>query len=378
VNATLLHGYMPLVVPQLRTITLGGAVTGLGIESASYRNGLAHESVREMDIFTGDGTVVTARPDNEHRDLFYGFPNSYGSLGYALRLKIELEPVLPYVELRHERHDDLVAFLQRLTDISRSSLQDGVKIDFVDAVVFGRHEMYVVTGRFVDDAPYVSNYTGNNIYYRSIQQRTTDYLTTHDYLWRWDTDWFWCSAALGVQNATFRRLVPKRYLRSDTYWKVVNFARSRGLVDRLDDVRKRPRSEPIVQDVELPSHNTAKFLDYFIDDIGISPVWLCPLRQRDPDADWQLYRLQPDHVYINAGFWSSKALPADQADGYWNRQIEAKVTELGGRKSLYSTSYYAEDEFWQLYNGPVYDVLKKTYDADMRFPNLYDKTVGRR
>lgn len=39
VAATLPYGLMPLCVPQLRTITLGGAVTGLGIESASFRNG---------------------------------------------------------------------------------------------------------------------------------------------------------------------------------------------------------------------------------------------------------------------------------------------------------------------------------------------------
>ena len=35
-------GWVPLVVPQLRTITIGGAVTGLGIEAASFRNGLPH------------------------------------------------------------------------------------------------------------------------------------------------------------------------------------------------------------------------------------------------------------------------------------------------------------------------------------------------
>src|SRR6266567_2970097 len=45
VDATLPHGLMPLVVPQLKTITLGGAVSGLGIESSSLRNGLPPESV---------------------------------------------------------------------------------------------------------------------------------------------------------------------------------------------------------------------------------------------------------------------------------------------------------------------------------------------
>ena len=74
VDATLAHGLMPLVVPQLKTITLGGAVTGLGIESSSFRNGLPHESVLEMEVLTGDGRVVVARPDNEHADLFRGFP----------------------------------------------------------------------------------------------------------------------------------------------------------------------------------------------------------------------------------------------------------------------------------------------------------------
>ena len=55
VAATLPYGLSPLVVPQLKTITLGGAVTGLGIESTSFRNGLPHESVLEMDILTGSG-----------------------------------------------------------------------------------------------------------------------------------------------------------------------------------------------------------------------------------------------------------------------------------------------------------------------------------
>src|SRR3954453_9074464 len=75
VDATLPHGFMPLVVPQLKTITLGGAVTGLGIEATRFRTGLPHESVLEMDVLTGAGEILTATATNEHRDLFFGFPN---------------------------------------------------------------------------------------------------------------------------------------------------------------------------------------------------------------------------------------------------------------------------------------------------------------
>ena len=69
VAATLPFGLAPLVVPQLKTITLGGAVTGLGIESTSFRSGLPHESVLEMDILTGGGEVVTASPARERRPV---------------------------------------------------------------------------------------------------------------------------------------------------------------------------------------------------------------------------------------------------------------------------------------------------------------------
>ncbi|EUA86588.1 FAD binding domain protein [Mycobacterium ulcerans str. Harvey] len=118
VAATLPHGLSPLVVPQLKTITLGGAVTGLGIESASFRNGLPHESVLEMDVLTGAGELLTVSADR-NADLYRAFPNSYGTLGYSTRLKILLEPVKPFVALQHIRFDSLralVAAMERIVD----------------------------------------------------------------------------------------------------------------------------------------------------------------------------------------------------------------------------------------------------------------------
>src|SRR3954451_23765595 len=153
VDATLAHGLMPLVVPQLKTITLGGAVSGLGIEAASFRNGLPHESVVEMEVLTGDGRVVLARPDNEHRDLFHGFPNSYGTLGYALRLTIELEPVRPFVRLRHLPFRDGAGCFEAMADICADKAYHGEPVDFIDGVVFGALELYISLANFVDDAP---------------------------------------------------------------------------------------------------------------------------------------------------------------------------------------------------------------------------------
>jgi FAD/FMN-containing dehydrogenase len=374
VDATLPHGLMPLVVPQLKTITLGGAVAGLGIESSSFRNGLPHESVRELEILTGDGQVVVARPDNEHADLFRGFANSYGTLGYALRLTIDLEPVRPYVRVRHLRFDTADGCLAAMAAVCAAGAHDGEPVDFVDGTVFGPHEQYLTLGTFVDEAPAVSDYTGMAVYYRSIQEREVDHLTVRDYLWRWDTDWFWCSRAFGVQRPLMRRLWPRRYRRSDVYRRLVALDRRYRLSASVSRLRGRPEEEAVVQDVEVPVGRTSEFLDIFHRDVGITPVWLCPLRLRSSTA-WPLYPLEPDELYVNVGFWSSVPLRPGQPHGFHNRLIEDAVTALGGHKSLYSTVHYPAEEFWQRYNGAAYGALKRAYDPDGRLPDLYDKCV---
>jgi len=374
-DATLAHGLMPLVVPQLKTITLGGAVTGLGIESTSLRNGMPHESVTELEILTGGGQVLTATPDNEHSDLYYGFPNSYGTLGYALSLTIELEPVKPYVHLRHFRYSSPEDCMAAVAGIARDGSLDGHRADFVDGTAFSLDEMYLTVGAYSDVAPWVSDYTRGRIYYQSIQGPREDFLTVRDYLWRWDTDWFWCSRPFGVQQPVVRALWPRRYRRSDVYRKLVALDRRHALSSRLNARRGQPAHEDVIQDVEIGVERGADFLRFFTDEVGMSPVWMCPLRLRG-QATWPLYPLTPGQVYVNFGFWGTVALPPGAGDGHYNRRIEDRVSELGGQKGLYSTSFYGADEFWAHYNGAVYSQLKTRYDPQSRLAGLYDKCVG--
>jgi FAD/FMN-containing dehydrogenase len=387
---TLRHGLMPLVVPQLKTITLGGAVTGLGIESTSLRNGMPHESVTEMEILTGDGRVVTAAPGNEHEALFRGIPNSYGTLGYALSLTIELEPVAPFVHLRHFRFDTPEDCMDAVALIAQDGSLSGHRADFVDGTMFGLSEMYLTVGAFSDVAPWQSDYTRDRIYYQSIRGPKEDFLTISDYLWRWDTDWFWCSRAFGVQHPLVRRAWPRRYRRSDVYRKVVAFYQRHGLGGAVTSVRGQPPREAVIQDVEIPVERGAEFLRFFADRVGMSPVWMCPLRLRGtgpagqptgaprPEPPWPLYPLRPGQVYVNFGFWGTVPLPPGAADGYHNRLVEDEVTALGGQKGLYSTSFYSEEEFWEHYNGEEYGRLKQEYDGAGWLASLYEKCVRAR
>jgi FAD/FMN-containing dehydrogenase len=380
VAATLPFGLSPLVVPQLKTITLGGAVTGLGIESSSFRNGLPHESVLEMDILTGTGDIVTASQE-VNPDLFRAFPNSYGTLGYSVRLKIELEPVKPFVALKHLRFDSLTEMVATMDRIIETGGLDGTTVDYLDGVVFSADESYLCVGIKTSTAGPVSDYTGNQIYYRSIQHASGekhDRLTIHDYLWRWDTDWFWCSRAFGAQNPTIRRLWPRRLRRSSFYWKLIAYDQRFDIADRIEKRNGRPPRERVVQDVEVPIGRTVEFLDWFLANVPIEPLWLCPLRLRDVAGsaqDWPLYPIRPHQTYVNVGFWSS--VPVGATEGETNRSIEQKVSQLDGHKSLYSDAYYSVEEFDALYGGETYKTVKKAYDPDSRLLDLYAKAVQR-
>jgi FAD/FMN-containing dehydrogenase len=370
-DATLAHATMPAVVPQLKSITLGGAVAGVGIEATSFRQGLVHDTIVAMDILTGDGRIVRCTADNEHRDLFRGFPNSYGTLGYALRLTARTLPVRRYVHVRHDRHADAARFFGAV----EAACADP-NADFVDGVVFGPAEHVLTSGRFVDDAPYASDYTYEHVYYRSLRERRDDYLAARDYLWRWDTDWFWCSKNVGAQNPLVRRLLGRPRLNSITYQKIMRWNARWHVMGAINRLR-RVHTEAVIQDIDIPIARAAEFLAFLHADVGVLPIWMCPIRAPAPGAKATLYPLPRGTLSINFGFWDTVRSREPRERGFVNRKIERKTTALGGVKSLYSDSYFGEDEFWSIYDRRAYEALKARYDPGRTLGDLYTKCVLR-
>lgn len=375
-KATLPQGWMPAVVPELKTITVGGAISGGGIESASYREGFVHEGVLEMDILTGSGEVVTASPDNEHAALFFGFPCSYGSLGYVLRARVKLLKVSPYMALRHERFDNAqAAFAALATACARGRLSAAnplshAELQLIDMTAFSPNEFYLtVATAEPSPAVAVSDYTGRHIYYRSLRHRERDTLSTYDYLWRWDTDWFWCSRAFGAQHPLLRPLYRLfGALRSSAYWKIRALNERHRVAERLGLMRP---TEWVIQDVEIPAPNAEAFLEFYEREVGIWPLWICPAQSPQGARPFSLYRTDPNQLYLNFGFWGG--VPLGDAPGAVNRLIETQVSALNGKKSLYSSAYYSREEFDRLYGGAAYAALKQRYDPGGAFKGFYEK-----
>jgi len=366
VDATLPHGLAPAIVPELKSITVGGAVTGVGIESGGFRYGLVHDTVKELDVLVADGRVLTCSPD-QRPELFFGFPNSYGSLGYATRVRVGLIPVRPFVRLEHVRFEDPENLFEAIAgECARPTC------DFLDGVYFAQGDFVLTRAHFVESLPEgetPGDYTWMRQYWESLRERREDWLTIHDYLWRWDTDWFWCSRNIGAHLKPVRLLLGSRRLNSVTYQKIMRASR-RWPLSLLQHVR--PRTESVIQDVDIPIANASAFLADFEAGIGIRPVWICPFVV--PNDRFSLFRLRTDTPYINFGFWDM--VRSDKPDGHYNALVEELVARHGGKKSLYSRSTYDEKTFWSQYDRAAYHALKRECDPDGRFPGLYEKAVN--
>lgn len=370
VKETLKYGFLPTVVPELKSITIGGALSGIGIESSSFRYGLVHETILEYEVLLGDGRVVICRPDNEYKDLYYAFPNSYGTLGYALKVKVKLIKAKKFIKLTHTKFTHPKNYFSWLEKICNQNRLLGSSISYIDGVIFDKNTLYGILGEFVDEAPYVSDYKYLNIFYQSIKQKQTDYLTTADYIWRWDTDWFWCSKHFFMQNTILRFLFGKFMLKSTVYWKMKNFFNKNKFAQTLSELKTGP-CESVIQDVDIPIQKAESFLDFFQNEIGIQPIWICPIKAYAPDVRFNFYALDPNTLYINFGFWD--LVPSQKPDGFYNKKIERMVETLGGKKSLYSSVYYTRNEFWNIYNKAEYLKLKEKYDPTDCLENYEQK-----
>jgi FAD/FMN-containing dehydrogenase len=364
VDETLKFKLAPTVVPEFKTITVGGATTGIGLESSSFKFGFVHETVQEIEVLLPNGeTIICSKTKNE--DLFYGFANSYGTLGYALRLRVQLIPVLPFVKIRHRRFDNFETYFNKMKNVCAE------KFDFVDGTIFNKDEMYITTGTGVTAVPFLSDYTYMNTYYKSIREKTEDYLTIHDFLWRWDTDWYWGSKKFGAENRLVRYLLGPERLRSSFFWKLRSQLNKTHFWTLLEPIVKY---ETVVQDVDIPIENAAEFMRFQTEQIGITPIWACPVNAFDKKTRYPLYPMSPSTTYVNLGFWD--IVRTNHEPGYFNRLVEKKIIELQGRKILYSDAFYTPDEFYGLYGGAEYAALKDKYDPQHAFKEMYEKCVA--
>jgi hypothetical protein len=364
VRHCLAHGFLPLVAPELKHITVGGATVGIGIESTCFRYGFVHDGLIEADVLLPGGKIVTARNDNEYSDLFRALPNSYGTLGYILRAKIALHPAAPYVHLHVERFGNAGSYLAAMRAATASD-----DVAFVEGLFFEDRRYFLMTGRFVKQAPEVEDIVRKNVFYRLVEQRRDIYLRTFDYIFRYDPDWFWNVPETGFYNL-FRRYAPEDWRNSAFYTKYVATK-----AKLLGSVGMRSNGvEPLIQDWEVPWDQAEELISFSVAEVKLDgkPWAAVPIKTaRQPT----IYPIRPNELYFNLGCYCQVRRPEGKEPYYYTKIMDRKCFDLGGIKMLYSSSFLDQTEFDSLYNGAGYRALKAKYDPAGNAQTLYKKVA---
>jgi FAD/FMN-containing dehydrogenase len=359
-------GFLPLVTPELKHITVGGATVGIGIESSGFRHGFVHDALIEAEVLLPGGDIVICTADNEYADLFHALPNSYGTLGYILRARLRLLPALPYVHLQIGRFDSTSAYL----DGMRAATARG-DVDFIEGLFFGDRRFYLVIGRFTGRVPRADDILRRNVYYRLIESRQDIYLATADYIFRYDPDWFWNLPETAFYGL-FRRLAPKRWRNSGFYTRFV--ALKRRAPSLLPDGAAL-RTEPLIQDWEVPWDAAGELIEFCLREVSLDgrPWAVVPIRAGKQPT---LYPLRAGELYLNLGCYCHVRRQPGREPYHDTLAMDRKCFELGGIKMLYSSTFLDEPEFDARFNGAAYRLLKKKYDPHGLAPRLYDKVCG--
>lgn len=82
--------------------------------------------------------------------------------------------------------------------------------------------------------------------------------------------------------------------------------------------------------VNIPIAAAPAFLEFLQREIGILPIWICPVHAPDPDAHFTLYPLAAGMLHVNFGFWDVVETRQAHEVGHFNRLIEKEMLRLGG------------------------------------------------
>lgn len=383
VEATLKHGLLPPVVPEFPGITVGGAVVGSAGESSSFRYGLVDRTVEAVQIVLANGEAVSAS-STENTDLFNGIGSSFGTLGVLTQVTLRLIPAKTHVQVSYHSATSLESACQKLLDCAIDP-----DIDFVDGIVFKREKSVIVTAKYIDPPAdgKVQSFTKAWDQWFYIHARRqfdskcgpakTDIVPITDYFFRYDRGGFWVGRlAFKYFCVPFDRF--SRFL-------VDHFMHTRVMYQALHE--SGLGEEHIVQDLALPRQRAAEFLEYAFGYLGISPLWICPLKARptavmnpkpvspsSTSSSSSIADTEKDKGYpeiINVGVWGQGSRNREHFIEV-NRKLETTVRDLGGIKWLYAQTFYTEDEFWDIYDKPAYDALRAKYHAS-GLPTVYDK-----
>jgi Delta24-sterol reductase len=353
-------GYSIPVVPELAHLTVGGLISGAGIESSSYKYGYFHDTCLEYEIILGDGSILKVNQKNKP-DLFNTIPGSYGTIGIITLVKIMIVKTLKYVKLSY-------------IDINEENFQEKLEIvlkqgkyDFMDGILFNPNKGYIVCANMTDNIPnnkrvYIDLWY-KNFYYENIQEKKISYMDLYDYYFRYDRGIFW------LFNIYLKNTRRNKFLFGWLRAKYKKYA----IFNKFKNVfrKKRTANNTIVQDALIPLNKAKEFYDLVQPKLKVYPVWICVCKNilfNSTEANYILNKHVNTPFYVDIGFYGKT--PKKEESLRFFEQLTLKYKGFTGH---YGTTYYTRKELYSTINYNLYKSIRKKYGAEERFPDIYDK-----
>jgi hypothetical protein len=351
VEKTMKHNLVPIIVPELKTITIGGAVAGCSIESMSYKYGGFHDTCLEYEVITADGEILKCTPA-KNKLVFQMMHGTFGTLGIITKLKFKLIPAKKFVKIVYEKYSNLEDYKKAIWNHYQKK-----DVDFMDGIIHSPTEYVLSLANFVDKAPYSHSYDWMRIYYLSTKERREDYLKTPDYFFRYNK---------GVTN-----VMPKSFLGRLLFGKFTDSTTILKLTQKFH-IFIPARKIPVTVDTFIPFSKINNFIGWYEKEINFFPLWCVPYNLVR-EYEWiskKLLAKTKDRFFLDIAIYGMKK--RDDKDYY--SMIEKELIKIGGLKTLISTNNYSQKEFWNLWNKKNYEIVKKKTDPNNIFRDLYIKT----
>ncbi|MDP1836387.1 MAG: FAD-binding protein [Chlamydiales bacterium] len=406
VTVCLERGCIPTVVPECKGITVGGAIMGAGLESASFLHGQFNDICLEYELLLATGKPMRASP-TQASDLFYGLAGSYGTLASLTCVKIAVVPAKGLVRVDYHVLDDVAAF----NDLIKSVCASQTPPDYFDGMGLADGRIVAMLGNRVKTSEMPKDATRTKLQgwwtpwfaQRVIDKASTklpasDYFSVYDYLFRYDRGAFWMGQFVTSPSALFRvmseyklsqanlaqelhevyrksppKLNPGAIWRTLLGWKLS----TRQLYKIFHKLPQTTRAHLyLVQDFYIPTQQLSRFLDHLQNKVGIYPLWLCPIKGATTGQFLCPHHLtdstqfpQPDFVNVGVYGIPKSGVPIPNIV----RELEQLANDLGGRKVLYSFNFYSPEDFWKVYDRERYNALRTHYGAEGVLANFYEK-----
>ena len=352
VSATLKYNLVPFTVPELKTITIGGAVAGASLESMSYKYGGFHDSCLEYEVITAKGEILTCTPENENNLIFQMIHGTFGTLGVISKLKFKLIQAKQFVKVVYEKYNNLEDYKQATLRHYQSK-----DVDFMDGIIHSTTLYILSVGNFVDSAPYTNRYDWMKIYYLSTKKRKEDYMETAHYFFRYEK---------GVTNVSPRSFLGRLFL-----GKFLDTTLLLRMVEKFHSIIPVNKI-PITIDLFIPFSRLTEFLEWYKKEINHFPLWYVPYKIVR-HYEWinpELFNINNDELFLDVAIYGMER----KNDKNYYKMMEDEITAIGGIKTLISNNYYSEEEFWKTWNKNNYNEVKKKTDPENIFRDLYTKT----